>query len=711
VAIVAGLAALLPARAVIAQTAATQSISQSANLTAPEASQADRDEAARQLLANGQPDATLTLLAALRDGGHDTQLAVARAVADSPAPDPQFVEPLANLLGGDRNLDEAATRALGRLGSASPAARQQLLDFARDARQTPGLRALGIHAAAAIVDKSVAAALVGLATDDRESATIQNAAVDALADLTGLTDMPRTGAAWKSWYDANAAKPDDRWKLMVYATRDPHLDEIAQRQARLVGGLYAVLNDAYQAAADKNAAVLRYLASAEPEVRAVGARLVRESFLSGVALPTDAQKQRLTELIGDSDSQVRVEVAQTLKTINYSGALDAMMAQLPLERDPDVKIALAGALAQIGDIRAVPLLRPLLNDPSPAVARAAAEALRALGAALYKADPNAAHALAVQLWQLYQRQAGDPATADLQAACIEALAPLHESSLAQPLVRLLDPDQSDRVRSAALRALGGLGDPNTDDAINKLLTEEPEPSVRLDALDALAKTGSFGTDADALYGFFSPKSNEQDPQVRDKAWQVFEALLPSASKEVLSDWEKRLAHEPEHRLAVLLVLNGKYQQDHNLDDLASTEENTGDTYTKLNPPDEAQAARYFRRALDYWQSQNADNVTTDSLVSELMNALLKSGQYADAAKFAGVTISRSPAQQQTMGSLIVQQADALREAAQTNSDAAARADALRLIDEAMKMKPPLLDSYQDDLRNIQSQLLQKPPPQ
>jgi HEAT repeat protein len=710
VAIVAGLAALLPARAIIAQTATTQSVFQAANLTAPNVSQADRDEAARRLLAIGQPDATLTLLAALHDGGHDTQLAVARAVADSADPDPQFIEPLANLLGGDRNLDEAATRALGRLGSGAPAARQHLLDFARDPRQPAGLRTLGIHAAASIVDKSVAAALVGLASDDREAAAVQSAAVDALAELTGLSDMPRTGAAWKRWYDANAGKADDAWKLMVYATRDPHLNEIAQRHARLVGGLYSVLNDAYQAAADKNAAVLRYLGSAEPEVRAVGARLVRESFLSGVALPTDAQRQRLTELIRDSDSQVRVEVAQTLKAINYSGALDAMMAQLPLERDPDVKIALAGALAQIGDVRAVPLLRPLLNDPSPAVARAAAEALRALGAALYKADLNSAHALALQLWQLYQREAGDPATADLQAASIEALAPLRESSLALPLVRLLDPDQSDRVRAAALRALGGLGDPNTDDAIRTWLLQEPEPSVRLAALDALGKTGSFGTDADALYGFFKPTSNEQDPQVRDKAWQVFQALLPSASNEVLSDWEKRLEREPEHRLAVLLALDAKLQQDHKLDDLPSFQENTGDTYTKLNPPDWAQAAVYFRRALDYLLSQNANNVQTESLVSELMNALLKSRQYADAAKFAGEMISRSPAQQQTMGSLIVQQADALRDNAQTNSDAAARADALRLIDEAMKMQPPLLDSYQDDLRNIQSQL-QKPAPQ
>ena len=713
--LVAGLAALLDTRASNAQSTApaavppaTQPAALAARITAPTASQADRDEAARRLVALADPAAKASLIAALENGGHDAQLAIARAEADAPNPDPDFIQPLAHLLGGDRNLDEAAARALARLGSA-PLARQHLLDFARDTRQPGGLRAVIIRASAAIVDKRIAAMLVDLLNDERESATVQNAAADALLELTGRSDLGREPAAWKRWYDASAAKPDDAWKLAVYITRDAQLDQIAERHARLLNELDAILTSEFQAAADKNAAILRYLNASAPEVRAIGARLVRDAFLGGLAAPTDAQKQRLSELVSDSDPHVRLEAARTLKAINFGGALDAMIAQLSAERDPDVKVALAGAIAQIGDIRAVPIFRRLLHDPSQAVQRAAAEALRSLGAAFYKANPDGAHSLAMELWDLYQQRAKDPRAADLQAACIEAIAPLHEMSLVLPLVRLLDPEQNERTRAAALLALRDLGDPNTDDAIRTWLTQETVSPVKLAALDALGKTGTFGADANALYEFFKPKSNEQDAGVRDRAWQVFQALLPTASKESLNNWAStRLAHEPGHALAVRLELNRKLLQDKDLDDLAVSQQDTGGLYMLLGQPDKA--AGYFRPALDYRLSQNFTNEVTEILVTQLMTALLKSRQYADAAQFAQKMISSSRSQQQTMGSLIRQEAEALRESVTANPASTDRADALRLIDEAMKMKPPLDNSYLEDLRGIQKELQQKTNP-
>jgi HEAT repeat protein len=710
---VAGLAALLHARASSGQSAATSALTPvtqpaalPAELTARNVSQADRDEVARKLVGSGDPQAEAALLAALNNAGHDAQLSVARAEADAPHPNPDFIEPLANLLGGDRSLDEAAARALARLGD-SPAARQHLLDFIRDTRQPAGLRAVVIRACSAIVNRGVATALVNILNDERETATVQNAATDALIDMTGLTDLGREPAAWKHWNDVNATKSDDAWKLTVYTTRDARLDEIAQRHTRLLNALDAVLTEGFQASADKNATVMRYLNATEPEVRAVGARLVRDAFLSGEATPTEGQKLRLTELVGDSDPHVRLETAKTLKAINFAGALDAMMRQLASERDPDVEIALAGAIAQTGDIRAVPMFRRMLKDPSAAVKRAAAEALRSLGAAYYKADPAGAHQLALELWSLYQQRAKDPGSSELQAACIDAIAPLHELSLEIPLVHLLDPDQSERVRAAALRALGDLGDPNTDDPIRTWLGQEPEPSVRLDALDALGKTGTFGADADALYGFFNTRTSEQDPTVRDRAWQVFQALLPTASKQALNNWAStRLQNEPTYRLAVLLALNAKLLQDRDLDNLAISRQNTGDTYMKLGQPDKA--AHYYGPALDYWQGQNVSNEVTDTLVSAQMTALLKSRQYSDAATFAAKMIAASSQQQNTMGPLIVQEADALRDSAAANPNTPDAVDARHLIDEALKMKPPLDNSYQDDLRNIQKELQQKP---
>jgi HEAT repeat protein len=717
---VAGLFALLPARACNAQSndtsttdqasvPATQRAELSARLTARNATQADRDEAASRLAALNTPVANAALLAVLNSGTHDAQLAVARAQALSAQPDPAFIDPLAARLGGDRSLDEAAARALSRLGS-FPAAAQRLLNFARDNRQPPGLRAIVIRACSAIVEKSVAGALVDLLND--ENTTIQNAAADALADLTGMTNIGRELAAWKKWYTANAGKTDDAWKLLVYPQRDARLDEIAQRHIRLLDELDQVLTQEFQSAPDKNATVMRYLTSPDPEVRAIGAHLVGDSFLNGLAAPTEAQKQRLSELVSDSDAHVRLQAARTLKAINFSGAIDAMMAQLPLETDPEVKAALVAAIAQIGDIRAVPLLRKLLSDPSLSVQRAAVDALRTLGPAYYKADRDGAHDLALQLWNLYQQRAKDSGTGDLQAACIEAIAPLRESSLVLPLVRLLDPDQSDPMRAAVLRALGDLGDPNTDDAIRTWLLQETQPTIRLDALDALGKAGSFGADAEALYSFFKPDTTEPEPAVRERAWQVFQALLPTASKEMLNAWAgSQLLKEPNHRLGVLLELNRKLTADRSLEDLALQQQNTGDTYLKLEPPQYDQAAKYFQSALAYWQGQNVSNEVTENLVTQLMNSLLKSQQYADAARFAEKMISSSRSQQQTMGSLILEEAERLQNSTDAASSSADHANALNLIDQAMKMKPPLDGSYLDDLRGIQKQLRQKLPQQ
>lgn len=713
-AIVAGVAVILPARARSAQ-AATATQPAAATPTDPatvllskSAAQADRDEAALQLFSFQTPEARSMLLNALRNGGHDVLLAVARALADDPHPDPQFVEPLAALLGGERNLNEAAARALARLGN-FPAARQHLLEFARDGHESVGSRVAVVHALGSIVDRQVAAELVNLLNDPHEADAIQSAAAAALLDMTGLGDLGSQPDGWKKWFDANSAKPDDAWRLMVYETRDARLQVIAERHSRILTQLDAILTDQFQNAPDKNAAVMHDMNSPEPEIRAIGARLIRDAFLGGIAVPTDVQEQRLTALVSDSDPQVRLEAARTLKAINYSAAFDAMLAQLSRERNADVKIALIGALAQIGDLRAVPALRKLLHDPSLAVAAAAAEGLRGLATALYKSDINAAHDLAMELWSVYQQRANEPGSPEFQAACVEALAPLREPSLVLPLTHLLDPDQTEHMRAAALHALGELADPNTDDAIRNWLPQEPDATVRVDAIDALGKTGSFGADADALYSFFGPQSTERDPTVRDRAWTVFQGLLPGAPKQVLNQWVQRLAREPEHRLAVLLELDRKLAADNDQENLAPAEENTGDTYMKLGQPD--QAAIFFRKALEYYQQQHVANVVTEGLVTELMNALLKAKKYPDAARFAEQIISANRADQQTMGQMIVQEADTMRAAADQNPNGTDRADALRLIGEALKMQPPLDGSYQDDLRNLQKELLQKAAPQ
>ena len=131
VTMVAALAGLLPARLSLGQAPATAPAATRRSTPTPGAvllsrssTQPQRDEAARRILASPINDARGIFLAALRDGGHDAQLAVARALADSTRVDPEFVDPLGSLIGGERNLHEAAARALARLKHRPGGARQ-----------------------------------------------------------------------------------------------------------------------------------------------------------------------------------------------------------------------------------------------------------------------------------------------------------------------------------------------------------------------------------------------------------------------------------------------------------------------------------------------------------------------------------------------------------------------------------------------------------
>lgn len=665
--------------------------------------QSQRDEAARRLLSRGSTPAIDILLQALKERGHDPALAVARALADDPRPDPRFIEPLESVLGTEPNLHEAAARALAQLSS-NDSVRARLISFARDTHQPAATRLAVIHALGSVVDRDVAQTLLDLLTDETLGGPpIQNAAADALGEMTGLTENARNSQRWHDWFASIAAKKDSDWKAAVYPGRAARLESAEQKYNHLANELDSILTEQYQSAPtakEKNAAVMRYLNSPEADVRLIGTRIVRDGFLNTGSVPQQAP-DRLKELVGDSDRRVRLEVARTLKTINYQGAQDAMLTQLSQEQDPDVKTALIGAVAQIGGIKSVPLLRRLLHDPSLRVAAAAADSIRSLGPAIFKGDPKRATEIAQELWALYQQHSQEPGAVDFSVTALQAIGPLRDTSLVIPLTKLLDNAQPERIRGAALRAIGDIGDPHAFDPVNLWLGQEPSPNVRIDAIDALGKTGSFSDDAITLYGFFGPRSQEPSSEVRQRAWLVFQNLLPTASKESLATWAQRLNGDPARLIDLQQALNSKLQKDGDLEQLAYSQQSTGETLLRLNRPQDA--VTNFQAALDYWEGNKNDPSVTDRLVGQLMDALLQSRQYQQAAVFAGKEIAANRAQQETMGSKIENEADRLLGDADKKNDTAELKDALNLISEAMKIKPALDQRYQLHLTATQKQ--------
>lgn len=426
-------------------------------------------------------------------------------------------------------------------------------------------------------------------------------------------------------------------------------------------------------------------------------------------------------MIGDSSADVRAEIARTLGTINDRALLETMLTQLAQEPDAGVKAALIDDFGSFGDPRTVATLMQLLADPSTRVRVAACDALRKLGPEIRK-DPKLVASVTAALQNLIKSPNGDT-----RAAAVGALVPLGDSRVQKLYLELLDLRETPRTRIAALEGLRELADPQTDNRVIRWLSAEPEATVRLAALDAFAKVGSFAFHAE-LYRYTDP-ATEPDRSVRDKAMEVFVALMPTATDRQLRDYAEQFRKQNafNQRLSVLLALADKDQKatPPALDDLAAQRENIGQTFMQIGnsylrnaavgapQPEPAtaafvQAAAYFRQALDYWREQGGPALTTEGLVKELMDSLLLSRQYPEAAEFARATIAKEPAQQQTVASKLANRAEDLLDATPPNVR-----DALRLSLESLKITPPLDELYRQRLQKVKvraEQMLAPAPP-
>ncbi|HEY1685875.1 MAG TPA: HEAT repeat domain-containing protein [Tepidisphaeraceae bacterium] len=648
----------------------------------------DREEAARRLVSRNSIDGRQILNSVLVSvGNRDGQLAVARALASSSANDPQFVVPLFALLGPDRALTDAAADALATYkGNAQVLS--GLIEQAQARQQPAALRIACIRALGTMNEKRAAQALIALLTNDQEGGEIRTAAADALVQLTGLRENGQEVPRWQQWWKAHADETDDQWRQNLLNVRSARLSELQGKYSRLVDEIRTVLTDQYQLVPDveKPDMVMRFLKADEPVIRALGAKLVFDDNISNRTIPP-AIRQQLRKMVGDSSAEVRLEVATTLRALNDADALDPLLAQLAQETDPAVKAALAGAIAPIRDLRALPELRKLLNDPSFAAAQAGAEAITELAPLILQKDPAAAGQIATELNQSLDQRGSAPGNGAWKEAVVEAMANLHQPSLDRTFYHLLTSSQPPSVRRWAIHGLSELKDNNSLDLIINSL-DDSDASVRLEAVNALSNVGTF-ENGELLYRRMN-QTEEPDQGVRDAAWQVLIKLLAGAPTQQLTSWADRFSDDPARRAEVLKILADKQTQAHAEDDLAYTQQNIGECLMKTNQP--AQASDYFRQALDYWSKKNEERFTA-GLTQQLITALLRAHEYTDAVQFGSTLIQNDRSQQMTVGPAIRAEAERLRDSGDLQS-------VLVLIDEAKKMSPALDPRYAHDLDDI-----------
>jgi HEAT repeat protein len=673
----------------------------SAVLTSPpDTAQDTRDEAARRLVSRHSAEARTILASALSDPNKPAaQIAAARALQDDAQPDPSLINPLFAALGtNNRQLTEAVARALANYKT-NPEVLDQLISIVDRRPAAPEqVRREIISALGSIIEKRAAQTLVEVLKSPDETAATQAAAADALADLTGISDYGQDPSQWTAWWAINANKSEADFRNDLLPPRSAKYDQVRERYNDLTSELKEILKSQYQnaAATQRPDVLLGYLKSAQPEIRGVGVQIIKDDAADNKPIPKAAQDQ-LRSMIGDSSADVRAAVADALARINDKDSLDPLLAQLAQETDGKVRAALARALAPINDLRAVPALIGLLDDSSIAAARAAAEALEQLGEKIRVDNPSLALQTARALRAGLEKRSATPGNSDLREAMVDAMTPLRDDELLPTFYSLLNErsDESAQMHRLALKGIGEIGNPQSAAVIAPSLNDR-DAVVRLEAVKALGKVHTAGEYAETLVHRLDA-NEEPDPSVRDAAWQVLQGVLPDLAKEKLSNFADRFKDQPEMQVVVLKALADQLAKLNMQDELAATQQNIGADLMRLNDP--KSAAEYFRQALEARkkQGQAVPGVVLVGLMEDRMKALLLSKQYPDAIAFAAQNIRENANNQQSMGAEIRQEADRLCEAGSLN-------DALKLIQEAQKMDPPLAEQYRDQLSEIEADI-------
>jgi hydroxyacylglutathione hydrolase len=456
--------------------------------------------AARALAVLGHVRSVAPLSNALANHA-DPVMRVVAAGALGALRDVRAIKPLLLALEGDTEclVRAAAARALGALGDTKAF---DPLIHALTSDQSPVVHSAAAMALGALGDSGAVQPLVHALTND-PTCGITDAAVQMMG--------PRGDGRLDSLLHALASAPDP----CVRSSASQALGSL--RDPRALGPLLRVLKD-----------------HPDPATR----RVVADALGT---LGDPRAVDNLLDTLKDESFLLRYASAQTLGLLRDEMAIGSLLRALDDEPVPWVRSAIALALGNLGDIRAVgPLLDALARDTDRFfVPSAAAIALGVLGDAraveplldaLNARSGDWIHFAAVQaLGTLGDLRAvapllcvlanhAEPATR--MEAC-RALARLGDKRAVDPLVRTLAQDSDDLVRASAARALGSL---RAVDPLVHALINATNAAIRVEAARALGVLG----DVRAVDPLLRALVNDSNDIVRSVvAWALSRFYPPS----------------------------------------------------------------------------------------------------------------------------------------------------------------------------------------
>jgi HEAT repeat protein/beta-lactamase regulating signal transducer with metallopeptidase domain len=191
----------------------------------------------------------------------------------------------------------------------------------------------------------------------------------------------------------------------------------------------------------------------------------------------------LGSAVADDDLNVRKAAVRALGELQDPRGVSALSEALRTDADPEVRAMAAWALGQIEDVRGVPALGTALReDRAPAVRRQAAWALGQIEHA------DGVPALSAGL---------NDADLEVRRQVVWALGQIETPAAVEPLATVVRSDADARTRSQAAWALGQIEDARAVPALTAALRQDREDDVRKQAAWALGQIES-GDAADAL---------------------------------------------------------------------------------------------------------------------------------------------------------------------------------------------------------------------
>lgn len=648
---------------------------------------------ARRLLTGGNGEATQRLIGVLQAVPPDlaAQIAICQAVAEIGSPAPELAEPLIKLLGDQRpGLGDAVIQALRRFEDEQVVGR--LLSIAQNGGALVERREAAVRVLGEMGENSQAVGALVSLVDDGASG-IRQAVLSALEQATG-TPHPDAASAIK-WWEAHQSMTPLEWSRLANERRMARMRDLRERSRLLTRRLVSACRENYihTPSAERPKRLLSFLGDELPKIRALGLELIN-------ALITDRKevgqevKNRLVEMVADSDAGLRQKVALMVGDLRLTEAVPKLLETLAREPDYRARAAEVNALGRLDGMTALPALLTCLADDAATVVSEAAFALADLSRRVQE-DRDTVTSISEALLARFRLIPIEDVV--LREKFLEAMSRTG-AELFRPILREeLASNRPTSTRRAAIIGLGSYGDVAAADEIRPLLTAA-EPEVRLAAAQGIGPCGRSTADLTALSGRLDGTS-ESDPAVRERAWDSFLLValrLPPTEWLGISDSLARPGDvvAQRRRVEMLKAITGTPQRLKQLPEPGQIGafERMGEAQAEMG--DYPAAASSYEQAVALVPEHSGPRVA--SLTTRLVVALIRARQDRVAAQRIADYLNAAnsddgKASSETMAQAVQQEIQARLEAA---GDAPSFGDVLKLIDALLELSSGLTPDFE-----------------